>query len=191
MRADDRRARAAQLLTRLSREPLLSTIADSLKDIDRAAISELLLFAADSIPPGVEHGDKTLILYVDGASLGNPGPAGAGFVILDENNRELEKIARPLGVTTNNVAEYSALIIGLKRARELGANRVTVRSDSELMVKQMTGAYRIKDEKLRVLAQEVTDIIDSFDLFDILHIDREKNRTADRLSKLAAEKGGK
>jgi ribonuclease HI len=156
-------------------------------DLQQHEIRDLLCLAADIVgtTPGREIDEATV--HVDGAAIGNPGPAGAGAVILDDQNRKVAEVCEPLGPTTNNVAEYRALILGLLKARELGVRRVHVKADSELMVKQMTGEYRIKDEKLRALSREALEIIDSFDSFDIVHVDRSKNTAADRLSKRAAE----
>jgi ribonuclease HI len=188
-RGPDREA-AARLLRRLAEDPLLSAVAERVPDMDRREIGDLLGAAADIVSPAAGGAIDEATLHVDGASIGNPGPAGAGAVIVDRNNKTIAEISRPLGVTTNNVAEYRALIIGLEKARELGVRRLHVRADSELMVRQMTGDYRVKDEKLRLLSREAHDIIDSFDSFDILHVDRSKNRAADRLSKRAADESG-
>jgi ribonuclease HI len=188
-RAPDREA-AARLLRRLAEEPALTAVAKQVPDMDKGRIGDLLAASADIVrPPSADVIDEATV-HVDGASIGNPGPAGAGAVIVDRNNKTLAEISRPLGVTTNNVAEYRALIIGLETARDLGVRNVHVRADSELMVRQMTGDYRIKDEKLKALSREAHDIIDSFDSFDILHVDRSKNRAADRLSKRAADESG-
>ncbi len=116
-----------------------------------------------------------------------PARPARALVIMDHRNKKIAEVCQPLGVTTNNVAEYRALIVGLRKARELGVRHVHVRADSELMVKQISGHYRIRDEKLQALSREAKEIIDSFDSFDILHIDRSKNRDADRLSKRAAD----
>jgi ribonuclease HI len=181
------REAAARLLRRLAEGPILATVSEEIPDMDRREIGELLVFAADAIapPPLTAVGEATI--HVDGASIGNPGPAGAGVVIMDGNDKRIAEVCQPLGVATNNVAEYRALIIGLRKASELGVRRVHVRADSELMVKQISGQYRIKDDKLQALSLEAMDIIDSFDSFDILHVDRSKNRDADRLSKRAAD----
>jgi ribonuclease HI len=178
---------AARLLRRLNDEPILAAISERVPDLDPGEIRDLLNLAADAVaPPPVPEIDEATI-QVDGASIGNPGPAGAGVVILDSRNRKVAEMSEPLGETTNNVAEYRALILGLSMARQLGVRHVHVRADSELMVRQMTGEYRIKDEKLRALSREALDIIDSFDSFEIRHVDRSENKAADRLSKRAAE----
>ncbi len=178
---------ASRLLRRIADDSILPAISERMPDLDAHEIRDLLHLAADIVGPAPSHGVDEATVHVDGAAIGNPGPAGAGVVILDAHDRKIAEVSEPLGSTTNNVAEYRALILGLRKARELGVRRVHVRADSELMVRQMTGRYRIKDEKLRALSREAQEIIDSFDSFDIVHVDRGLNREADRLSKRAAE----
>lgn len=190
MKDDEKRMAAARLLTKLAEDDSIGVISDTVRDMDPREVRDLLSFAARLLhPAGTEH-HRELFIHVDGASIGNPGPAGAGVVIMDQNNRKTATISQPLGTATNNVAEYRALIMGLTRAKELGASRVHILADSELMVKQITGDYRVKDVKLRALSREALELIDSFDYFDIVHVDREKNGEADRLAKRAAEAGG-
>src|ERR1700687_5430395 len=98
---------------------------------------------------------KTLTAYFDGASKGNPGPAGIGGVIF-EGHKVLTEIKKCIGIATNNQAEYSALIAVLEKASELGAEALSIFSDSELVVRQLNGEYRIKDSKLKVLYDQVT-----------------------------------
>jgi ribonuclease HI len=126
------------------------------------------------------------VLCVDGASKGNPGPAGAGVVIM-QKREIMEELAQYLGEMTNNQAEYRALIIGLKRLREIRAQSVEVRSDSELMVRQIRGAYRVKDPDLRRLYKQVKDLIAGFQKFSIKHIPREQNKKADLLANRAID----
>src|SRR5918999_2091124 len=97
---------------------------------------------------------EVLTLEFDGGSRGNPGPAGIGAVVRAEDGTPLVTLGRFIGRATNNVAEYKALIAALQKARELGAKRVTIRGDSELVVKQMRGEYRVKNEGLRELYDE-------------------------------------
>jgi len=184
------REKAARLLRRLTEDSLLTAISERLPDMDGREIGDLLLFAAEAVGPSQHNTIDEATIHVDGASIGNPGPAGAGVIIFDSRNKKIAEVCEPLGMATNNVAEYSALIIGLRKAHELGIRRVYVRADSELMVKQVSGQYRVKDEKLQALYREVMDLIDSFEYFDILHVDRSKNRDADRLSKRAADASG-
>ncbi len=127
-----------------------------------------------------------LIAYVDGSSLGNPGEAGYGIRIQDDKGNVLKSFGRYIGKATNNVAEYNALISCLEMAAGMKAESLKVFSDSELLVRQMNGLYRVKQDHLRVLYRRVLDIIDKTSMdFSIQHIEREKNRDADRLARRA------
>jgi len=126
-------------------------------------------------------------LYFDGASRGNPGEAGTGFLILDSRGKELERGGRYLGQATNNVAEYSALIDGLSRALELGVDDIEIFSDSELVVLQLKGEYRVKSPKLKPLHEKATSLLSRFSSFKIIHVGRENNREADRLANEAID----
>jgi ribonuclease HI len=128
---------------------------------------------------------NTVIIHTDGASRGNPGPAAIGVTISDSDGRRLATISRRIGLTTNNQAEYRAIIAGLEKAIELGARRVVVASDSELMVKQLQGLYKIKNVGLRSLYQEVVRLIGALESFDITCIPRERNAAADALANKA------
>jgi len=128
-----------------------------------------------------------VIIYTDGAARGNPGPAGIGVIIKDENGPILEKISRRLGITTNNQAEYQAIIISLEKAIELGAKNVVVKSDSELVVNQINGHYKIKNTILRPLYQTVVQLTGSLESFSISYIPREQNKAADALANKALD----
>ena len=103
--------------------------------------------------------DKEWLLMVDGAARGNPGAAGCGAVILDENGAVVKELSRYLGHATNNVAEYEGLLMGLEALRELDKKRVRVQSDSQLLVRQLNGEYRVRNEKLRALFQKVVALL--------------------------------
>lgn len=126
-------------------------------------------------------------LYVDGASRGNPGEAGAGALIKDPSARVVKRLKKFLGRTTNNVAEYSALVMGLEAARSMGIDRISVFADSELMVKQLNGVYKVKSEDLRPLYEKAAALSKGFKEFSIRHIYREKNAAADALSNEAID----
>jgi ribonuclease HI len=128
-------------------------------------------------------------VYVDGASRGNPGRAGAGAVIKDADGKVIKRMKKGLGITTNNMAEYRALIMGLEEAKRLGLDRVKVFADSELVVKQIKGEYRVKNETLRPLYSEALDLADGFEGFNISYITRDKNAEADRLANMAIDRG--
>ncbi|GAA3271395.1 MULTISPECIES: histidine phosphatase family protein [Dactylosporangium] len=123
----------------------------------------------------------------DGGSRGNPGPAGYGAVVRDETGALLAERFAALGVTTNNVAEYSGLIAGLKAARELGADEVDVRMDSKLVIEQMAGRWQIKHPGLRPLAEEAKALALGFALVRYAWIPREQNKDADRLANKAMD----
>jgi len=125
---------------------------------------------------------KRLIIYSDGASQGNPGRAAIGAVIQDERGEVVSRISQSIGYATNNQAEYRAIIAALEEAVRLGAGEVDIKSDSELVVKQLKGRYRVKKATLRPLYQEVVKLIGSLEAFTITHIPREQNREADRLA---------
>lgn len=128
---------------------------------------------------------KRAVLHADGASLGNPGPAGIGVVIRADG--ESIEISEHIGVATNNVAEYSALLRGLEEMKRLRAEDISVYLDSELIVKHIKGQYRVKNEGLKPLYQKALGLIRSFRKFSITHVPREKNARADRLSKQGAK----
>ena len=126
-----------------------------------------------------------LIVYSDGASSGNPGRAGIGVVIYDQDGRLVKKMSKFIGIATNNVAEYMALIYGLQEALHLGAKKVECFLDSELLVKQLKGVYKVRDEKLRLLHNQVRHLEKFFYKLSFSHLLRDKNREADKLAKEA------
>ena len=132
--------------------------------------------------------DETITLGFDGGARGNPGPAGIGVVLRAKDGTELVTLGRFIGRATNNVAEYRALITALQKAKELGARRVAVRGDSELVVKQMKGEYRVKNEALRELYDQAQQLIRGFDHATIDHNYRNKNALADKLANLAMDR---
>jgi ribonuclease HI len=123
-----------------------------------------------------------VIVHCDGASRGNPGPAGIGVQITDDDDVVLAEIAEGLGVATNNQAEYTAALEGLKRALELGATRVVMRSDSRLLVEQLSGRFRVKNPTLQRLHKQVRDVAARFERVEYQHVPRERNTEADRLA---------
>lgn len=129
-------------------------------------------------------------LYCDGASRGNPGPAGAGVVLLDPDDEIRLRYGEYLGRTTNNVAEYRALILGLKMAANLGVNNIQVYADSELLVRQLNGSYRVKAPHLLPLWQQARNELQRFATYVIAHIPRELNGLADRLANQAIDQKG-
>jgi len=128
-----------------------------------------------------------IIINVDGASRGNPGPAAIGAILKDEAGNILGRISRALGVTTNNQAEYRAIIAGLEKAISGGAKQVTVKSDSKLVVEQVNGRYKIKNTGLRPLYLKVAQLAGSLESFSITYIPREQNVEADALANRALD----
>ncbi len=120
-------------------------------------------------------------MFADGGSRGNPGPAASGAVLYDEAGNVVREVGTFLGVTTNNVAEWTGLITGLEAARDLGANEIVVRLDSELVVKQLSGAYRVKHPNLIPLHAKAKTLLRSFARADIGHVPRKANAAADAL----------
>jgi ribonuclease HI len=126
-------------------------------------------------------------LFTDGAARGNPGPAGAGAVIVNAQGHIVAKVGKFLGDETNNVAEYMGLIIGLKRAKAMGIKELDVLADSELMVKQINGDYAVKAEHLKPLFDEAKALFQAFGEIEIRHIPREENGAADAMSNRAID----
>ena len=143
---------------------------------------------AEGPPPttAVETMAGRAIINTDGASKGNPGPAGIGYVIRDADGKTLAERGRPIGRKTNNQAEYEAVIAALKHARKLGIRRILLRSDSELIVRQVRGEYRVKNPRMAPLHKMVMDLVSGFEEFHCETIPRERNTEADVLASEAA-----
>ncbi len=137
-------------------------------------------------------------LYCDGASSGNPGDAGIGIIIEFPSKKRSRfpegedkspiQISEYIGTTTNNVAEYTALIRGLEKAKTVGIKRIRVFLDSELIVRQINGIYRVKNRKLIPLWIKAKRILEAFDDYKVIHVEREENSEADRLAKAAIKR---
>ena len=126
-------------------------------------------------------------LYTDGAARGNPGPAGAGAVIVNPQGHVVAKVGKYLGENTNNYAEYMGLILGLKRARAMGIKELEVFADSELLVRQLNGEYQVKAENLRPLFEEARQLLAAFPQVLLRHVSREENQAADEMSNRAID----
>ena len=131
--------------------------------------------------------NETLTLQFDGGSRGNPGPAGIGVVVSAEDGTTLVALGRFIGRATNNVAEYRALITAMEQAKTLGATKIIIRGDSQLVVRQMLGEYRVKHPDMKVLHAEATQLLREFSSAKIEHNLRHKNELADRLANLAMD----
>jgi len=125
---------------------------------------------------------QKLLIKTDGRSQGNPGPAAIGAIIKDEQGKLIASISQAIGRATNNQAEYRAIIAALKKAIELGAEQVDIRSDSELIVEQINRRYRVKNAALKPLYQQVKQLQSQLKGFTITHIPRQQNREADSLA---------
>ncbi len=137
-------------------------------------------------PPAV-HPEGIYVLYCDGAARGNPGPASTGYVLVDAEGRELVARGEALGKQTNNVAEYTALLHGLDAALELGVRNIRVRMDSELVVRQLLGIYRVRNPGLLPLHAAVQERRRRFATFQIEHVRRHDNARADALANAALD----
>lgn len=122
-----------------------------------------------------------LVVHVDGGARGNPGPAAIGVVVSDRDGAVLDELSETIGVATNNVAEYTALLRGLERAAALGAREVEVVNDSELVAKQLTGVYKVKHPSMRPLYEEAIAALRTFDRWEIRSVPRAENARADEL----------
>jgi ribonuclease HI len=158
---------------------------DALKLLRGAAVR--LQNERHSEPPAPKiDAHRKVFVFSDGAARGNPGPAGAGAVLKDANGNVIVKRGLSLGKTTNNVAEYKGLILGLTEAQKRGVREVEVRADSELMIKQLNGKYAVRNEGLKPLYNEAKALLESFK-WRAEHIPREENTEADEMSNRAID----
>lgn len=133
---------------------------------------------------------KKVIIYIDGASQGNPGPSGIGVIICNTKGGVLKNISEAIGHATNNVAEYTALIYALQESLLLGAKEVIINTDSELLARQLNRIYKVKDADLKRLFNQVVHLRGGFSRFEIKHINRSENKGADKLAARAIKKSG-
>lgn len=129
-----------------------------------------------------------VILYTDGAARGNPGPAAIGIVLTDARGKVLQELGEKIGATTNNVAEYRALLRGLTLAAAQHADEIEIRTDSELMARQLDGAYRVKSANLKPLHDQALRALAQFASVSIQHVPRGQNRRADALANAALDR---
>jgi formyltetrahydrofolate-dependent phosphoribosylglycinamide formyltransferase len=127
--------------------------------------------------------------FIDGGSRGNPGPAASAYVLTDESGKQIAAKAFFIGETTNNVAEYTAICKALEAAKARGIEQITVYSDSELLVKQLNGQYKVKSDNIRPLFEQAVEMLNGFERWEIKHIVREKNKRADELVNKALDAG--
>lgn len=186
------RAMQAAVLRFIAREePLVATLG-AFPQLDRSQLQRALEKAAGLLEGKGAEEDQAptyirLRLYSDGAARGNPGPAGAGAVLVEPSGQVIDRLGKFLGHQTNNYAEYQGLLMGLKRARELGVREVEVFADSELMIRQLGGRYQVKSPSLRPLYEEALKWLNEFERVKLVHVPREMNRAADEMSNRAIE----
>lgn len=140
--------------------------------------------------PVIDERRDALLLYCDGGARGNPGPAAIGAVLLDPSTRppaRLATVSRRIGIATNNVAEYEALIAGLEAARDFPAREIRVRADSQLLIRQLEGRYKVKHAGLRPLFERARALLAAYDRVDLQHVPREHNTDADALVNAALD----
>lgn len=146
-------------------------------------LHQLSMFTDDGGYEAFTDGDKKttekIIAYSDGGSRGNPGPSASGYVLMQESGEVIAEGGEYLGVTTNNVAEYTAVLQGLLRARELGYEEVDFRMDSQLVANQLNGIYKIKHPDLAVINQKIQQVVGEFNKVTFSHVRREYNKLAD------------
>ena len=176
---------AARSQVELDEEMELSKVEREQRKRERAAAAERE--RAEAVAAEVAERAKRTRLYTDGAARGNPGPAGAGAVIVSPDGHIVAKIGKFLCESTNNVAEYMGLILGLKRAKAMGIKELEVLADSELMVKQLAGDYAVKADHLKPLHDEAKALLRGFSWVEVRHIPREENAQADAMSNRAID----
>jgi ribonuclease HI len=177
---------AARAAEELSESMELSKAEREQKKRERSAAADAERQASEAAVAVAARPVRTR-LFTDGAARGNPGPAGAGAVIISPDGHVVAKVGKFLGDETNNVAEYMGLIIGLKRAKAMGIKELDVLADSELMVKQLNGDYAVKAEHLKPLHEEAKGLLKAFSEIEIRHIPREENAQADAMSNRAID----
>lgn len=151
------------------------------------------LFETMPLPPASKHTKRYAIMHCDGACSGNPGNSGIGVVIdlVDRDmqygeSRDTHTISEYIGIATNNIAEYTAFIKGIEKARSLGVDRIKIFLDSELIERQINGIYKVKNEKLVPLWTRAMNLLKEFDEYKVVHVRREKNKEADSLARQGA-----
>jgi len=135
--------------------------------------------------------NKKIVIYTDGGARGNPGPAGIGVVIYDQNKKLISEISQYLGEATNNQAEYQAVIIALEKAKKIGAEEINLFSDSELMISQLKGDFKVKNKELGSLFVKIWNLKQSFKKVKFHHLPRAENKRADQLVNQAIDEAEK
>ena len=160
----------------------------SVADVVIDSLNEIKVISGDEVKIADYNQNNFALIYVDGASQGNPGPAGAGVVFKDRNGETIDEISRFIGKNTNNFAEYTALTIAVETALRKKYKSIEIRSDSELVVKQIKGEYKVKQPVLQQMHAQVRKLLDNFASWTIIHVPREQNKRADELATAAINK---
>jgi ribonuclease HI len=169
-------------ITKKRVDKLLQNLKDHIRK-DDLAISDEEIIDTSNINKEID----LIVVNVDGASRGNPGESGIGVVIFDKDSNLINEACDYLGVATNNIAEYKALILGLRLSMKYNAKKILFKSDSELMVKQIKGEYKVKNAQLKLLFAEVQDLFKKLPNWKIMHVPREENKEADLLANKGVE----
>lgn len=197
----------AAILRHIAREEPLTATVRAFRGLTRERLGQLLEEAATRLEGGeaepsaeapaaaAASAEETpargatprLRVYSDGAARGNPGPSGAGAVLIEPGGTVVAKVGKYLGTQTNNYAEYMGLLLGLKHAKSLGAKEVEVFADSELLIRQLGGRYQVKSPTLRPLYEEAVKLLNDFSRVKLVHVPREMNAAADEMSNRAID----
>ncbi len=169
-------------ITKKRVDKLLQNLKDHIRK-DDLAISDEEIIDTSNINKEID----LIVVNVDGASKGNPGESGIGVAIFDKDSNLINEACDYLGVATNNVAEYKALILGLRLSMKYNAKKILFKSDSELMVKQIRGEYKVKNIQLKLLFTEAQSLFKNLPSWEIMHVPREENKEADLLANKGVE----
>jgi ribonuclease HI len=197
----------ADILRHIAREEPLTATVRSFRGLTRERLGQLLEAAAQRLdgrvgepqaeslttasPTAEESPSRVatprLRLYSDGAARGNPGPSGAGAVLVEPGGQVVAKVGKYLGHQTNNYAEYMGLLLGLRHAKSLGAKEIEIFADSELLIRQLGGRYQVKSATLRPLYEEAVKLLNDFSRVKLVHVPRAMNAAADEMSNRAID----
>ncbi|MBK7863929.1 MAG: ribonuclease HI family protein [Archangiaceae bacterium] len=187
----------AEVLRFIARQEDLQATLEAFPGLGRAQLQRLLERAATSLdsngktlgalPRLSTPAPERVRVYSDGAARGNPGLSGAGAVLVAPSGQVVDRLGKFLGTQTNNYAEYMGLLLGLRRAKALGAREVEVYADSELMIRQLGGRYQVKSLSLKPLYDEAVRLLNDFSRVKLVHVPREMNKQADEMSNRAID----
>ena len=184
----------SDILKYIAREEPLAGTLKAFPGLTRERLAKMFEKLADHSPrggsafePEVNSNLNRIRVYSDGAARGNPGPSGAGAVLVEPSGQIVDRLGKFLGVRTNNYAEYMGLLLGLKRAKELGVREIEVFTDSELLIRQLGGRYQVKSASLRPLYEEALNLLNGFSRVKLVHVPREMNSAADEMSNRAID----